>query len=89
MENNKGKEPAKLNFGSFLFSLAATVQMSLGVIPNPSTGKTDKNLNAAKETIDLMDILKEKTRGNLTKEEEELFEHLLFECRMKYMEAAK
>ena len=86
-EHEKGTP--RLNFGSFLFSLAATVQMSLGIIPNPATGKTEKNLNAAKDTIDLLDILQQKTKGNLTKEEEDLFGHLLFECRTKYMEASK
>jgi len=78
----------KLDFATFLLSLAGTIHMSLGLIPNPQTGKTDKNLNAAKETINLLEILKEKTKGNLTKEEEELFDNLLFECRMGYMKCS-
>jgi len=79
----------KLNFTTFVFSLASTVHMSLGLIPNPQTKKAEKNIEAAKETISLLEILKEKTKGNLTKEEEELFEHLLYECRMKFVENSK
>jgi hypothetical protein len=79
----------KLNFSTFILSLASTVHMSAGFVPNPATGKTDKNLPAAKETISLLEILKEKTKGNLTKEEEELFDNMLFECRMVYMKGAE
>lgn len=82
-------ENPKINFVSFLFSLAGAAQINLGLIPNPATGKTEKNLGAAKETIEILDILKEKTKGNLTKEEEDLFEHLLYEVRMAYVSATK
>lgn len=79
----------RVNFISFVLSLAGAAQIHLGTVPNPHTGKTEKNLQLAKETIDLLDILKEKTKGNLTKDEEDLFDHMLFECRMKYMEENK
>jgi hypothetical protein len=79
----------KVNFISFVLSLAGAIQIHLGIIPNPQTGKTEKNLQLAKETIDLLDVLKEKTKGNLTKDEEDLFDHMLFECRMKYIEENK
>ncbi len=56
---------------------------------NPQTGKSEKNLKVAKETIDILEMLKEKTKGNLTKEEGELFDHILYEVRMGYMEVSK
>jgi len=86
MENN---QQPQVNFITFILSLAGSVQIHLGLAPNPADNKTEKNLPAAKQTIDLLDILKEKTKGNLTKDENELFEHVLFELRMKYMELSK
>ncbi len=67
-----------VDFITFLISLAGSAHMAF-----------EKNLSQAKQTIDLLDILKEKTKGNLTKEEEDLFEHLLYELRMKYVEECK
>lgn len=78
-----------VNFITFLLSLAGSAHVALGLVPNPQTNKTEKNLPLAKQTIDLLEVLKEKTKGNLTKDEEELFEHLLFELRMKYVEENK
>lgn len=83
-DNNKA---LPINFMTFLFSLAGAVQMSLGVVPNPQTGKTEKNLKVAKETIDILEMLQQKTKGNLTKDEEDLFEHILYEVRMKFLES--
>ena len=51
-------------------------------MPDPNTGKTEKNLPLAKQTIDLLGLLREKTRNNLDQEEENLFEHLLYDLRM-------
>ena len=78
-----------VNFMTFLLSLTVAVQMSLGKIPNPQTGKSEKNLKVAKETIGIIEMLKEKTNGNLTKEESDLFEHVLYEVRMGYVDASK
>lgn len=83
------RQSMPVNFMTFLLSLAGAVQMSLGLVPNPQTGKSEKNLNVAKETMDIMEMMKEKTKGNLTKEESDLFEHLLYELRMAYLEASK
>ena len=59
--------------------------MHLGAIPDPNTGKTEKNLPLAKQTIDLLGVLREKTRNNLDSEEENLFDHLLYDLRMAYI----
>ena len=59
--------------------------MNLGALPDPNTGQTEKNLTLAKQTIDLLGVLREKTRNNLELDEENLFDHLLYDLRMAYI----
>ncbi len=75
----------EITFPSFIFSLSSTAFVSLGAVPDPETGKTEKNLPLAKQTIDLLGLLREKTRNNLTPEEDHLFDHLLYDLRMAYV----
>jgi hypothetical protein len=75
----------EITFSSLIFSLSSTAFMQLGALPDPNTGKTEKNLPMAKQTIDLLGVLREKTRNNLDQEEENLFEHLLYDLRMAYI----
>ncbi len=75
----------EVTFSSLIFSLSSTAFMHLGALPDPNTGKTEKNLPVAKQTIDLLGVLREKTRNNLDAEEEALFDHLLYDLRMAYI----
>jgi flagellar biosynthesis/type III secretory pathway protein FliH len=75
----------KVSFASFIFSLSSSAFVSLGAIPDPNTGKTEKNLALAKQTIDILGLLREKTRNNLTHEEENLFDQMLYDLRMSYV----
>jgi hypothetical protein len=75
----------ELTFSSLIFSLSSTAFMHLGALPDPNTGKTEKDLPLAKQTIDLLGVLREKTRNNLDQEEDNLFEHLLYDLRMAYI----
>jgi hypothetical protein len=75
----------EITFPSFLFSMGTSVFVALGDIPDPATGETKKNLPLAKQTINLLGLLREKTRNNLTEEEERLFDHLLYDLRMRYI----
>ena len=75
----------EITFSSLIFSLSSTAFMQLGAIPDPNTGKTEKDLAMAKQTIDLLGVLREKTRNNLNSEEENLFDHLLYDLRMAYI----
>lgn len=74
-----------LDFTSFILSLSTSVLMHLGVVENPLTKKTEKELPVARQTIDLIELLKEKTAGNLTEEESQLMVNVLRELRMLYV----
>ncbi len=80
----------ELNFATFVFSLGTSAMYHFGDFPDPATKKTERNLEAAKQTIDILGILKEKTKDNLNDEEDRLLESLLYELRMRYVrETAK
>jgi len=81
-------EPVEeIDFVTFLLSLGSQVLFHLGEIPDPVSRKREKNLAAAKQTIDLLEILEKKTQGNLTREENEVFQNLLTDLRMRYVKA--
>lgn len=75
----------KINFATFIFSLNSSVLAQLGLIDDPVTGKKTKHLLLAKQTIDILGMLEEKTRGNLTKDEETMLKNILYDLRMIYV----
>lgn len=77
----------EVNFSSLILSLSSTAFLHLGEIPDPSTGKKTKDLALAKHVIDTIGMLKEKTAGNLTREEKQLIENILTELRLRYVKA--
>jgi hypothetical protein len=79
----------EIDFSSFIFSLSTSALFHLGEIPDPVTQKSEKDLPLAKQTIDILGILREKTRGNLTPEEEKLMENILTDLRWRYIREAK
>ncbi len=98
-EETKGKkgEPSseqfqppqiEINFASFIFSLGRSAFIHLGEEPDPVSGEKSVSLPMAKETIDVVGLLEEKTKGNLTPEEEQLIKNILYALRMKYVEMA-
>jgi len=78
----------EIDFTSFIFSLSTSALIQLGEIQDPFTKELAKNLPLAKQTIDLIGMLKEKTTGNLTPQEEKLVETILYDLRMRYVKAA-
>jgi hypothetical protein len=79
------KGPA-IDFYTFVLSLGSSAFVHLGDAPHPETGEAQKpDLPLAKQTIDLLDMLREKTRGNLTAEEERFLESLLADLRLRYV----
>jgi hypothetical protein len=77
----------EINFINFIFSLSTSALIQLGEIQDPLTQQQAKNLPLAKQTIDLIGMLKEKTKGNLTPDEERLIESALYDLRMRYVKA--
>jgi len=77
------------SFLSLVFTFYTEAQVGLGVIPHPLTQKVEKDLAQAKYAIDILGVLKDKTKGHLTSEEERALSDMLFDLHMKYVEAMK
>jgi hypothetical protein len=75
----------EINFATFIFSLNHSVLVHLGVMDDPSTGEKVKNLPLAKQTIDILGMLEEKTKGNLVEDEEKMLKNILYDLRMIYI----
>ena len=79
----------QIDFSTFVFSLTSSAFYNLGDMPDPHTGKTETNLPAVQQTIDMLNMLKEKTKGNLTDEEAKLMDQMIYELQMKYVEKTR
>lgn len=86
---SESKGPDQLDFSTFVFSLATGAFIHMGLAPDPNTHQTAKNLDLARQNIDLLSILEKKTKGNLTDDESRLLEGLLMEVRLKFVEVSK
>lgn len=99
MSSDNGDQPDKasdasadlpsIDFATLVLSLSHSVLLHLGDAPDPVTGKREVNLSLARQTIDLLALLQEKTRGNLTGAEERVIEQALLDLRLRYVEVAK
>jgi hypothetical protein len=89
-EQQESAEASDVTFVGFVLSLAHTAAFHFGDVPDPVGGrKTEPNLAAAQQIIDILALLEQKTRGNLTAEERQLLEQIIYELRMRYVEASK
>lgn len=79
----------EVDFPSFIMSLSTSVFIHLGEIPDPTSNQKSINLPLAKQTIDLIAMLKEKTEGNRTEDEDRLMDELLYNLRMKFLALSK
>lgn len=75
----------EVNFATFVFSLSSSALLHFGEVPDPATGQKTKNLPMAKHTIDILAMLEEKTSGNLTDDESQLLQNILYDLRMRYV----
>jgi Domain of unknown function (DUF1844) len=87
--NPPGEDIPEISFSTFIISLSTQVLMHLGEVPNPLSGKVESDISVAKQMIDIIGMLREKTRGNLDQGEDKLVEDALFDLRMRYVEAVK
>ena len=85
----KETEPFQIDFSAFIMSLTSSAFYHLGDMPDPSTGKKEVNLPAVQQTIDMLIMLREKTKGNLKEDEEKLIEQLIYELQVKYVAKTK
>jgi Domain of unknown function (DUF1844). len=81
----EGNRMPKVTFTTFILSLASSGLVQLGEVPDPETGAMGENLLMAKHTIDVLNMLRDKTIRCLDEEEAKLMEGLLYELRMKYV----
>ena len=89
MENIDKKKLYEIQFIQLIFSLKTSAIMQLGKIANPLTGNIERNLNEAKYTIGMLNMLKEKTKNNLTPDEEKMVNDAIFELQMNYIDEVK
>jgi hypothetical protein len=83
-------EQSGLSFAAFVLSLAHTAAVHFGDIPDPVSGVAGTaDLPAAQQMIEILALLEQKTRGNLTAEERQLLEQVVYELRLRYIEAQK
>jgi hypothetical protein len=84
-----GAEEEGLSFTAFVLSLATTAAVHFGDIPDPASGgRAEPNLEGAAQMIEILALLDQKTRGNLSAEERQVLEQVLFELRLRYVEVS-
>ncbi len=89
-KKEKGAAPLpEVNFSSFILSLSSSTLLHLGEIADPQSGEKKKDMALAKQSIDIISLLKDKTKGNLAQEEEKLLDHLLYDLRMRFVKAGE
>lgn len=88
MQHNHEAMP-KIDFTTFLLSISSAAYMGLGIVPSIEGAPPQVDLELARQNIDLLELMYEKTKGNRTSEEDRLITQLLFETRMKFVELQK
>lgn len=87
-KNDPGAYP-RIDFTTFVLSVSSAAFMGLGLVPPGEGQEPEVNLELARQNIDLLELMWEKTKGNRTQEEDRLLEQLLFETRMRFVEAQR
>ena len=79
----------EVTFSTFVMSLNTSVLYHLGELRDPDTGRTETNHDLARHAIDTLVLLEQKTKGNLTKDEEELLKNIVYDTKMRFVKAVK
>ena len=88
-DENKQNNMNKALFTNLIMMLGSSAMQQLGKLVNPVTNKTEVSLQGAQVTIDMLNMIQEKTKGNLDKDEEEMLKDLLASLQMNYVETSK
>jgi hypothetical protein len=90
MRDKPDAMPNEIDFATLVYSFATSAMFSLGKVPDPQTSQAVAvNLPMAKQNIDILGVLQEKTRGNLSPDEDKMLEHFVTELRLLYVEASR
>ena len=85
--NNDQSKGMEANLSTLVLSIGSSAAMALGLAPNPMTNKLEKDLHLARFNIDLLRMLRDKTRGNLTPDEQKFIESIVTDLQMKFVTA--
>lgn len=86
---SRGSGELKMDFSAFILSLNASSLIHLGEIPDPESRLRSVNVPAAKHTIEILEIIKDKTAGNLDEDEDKLLDDILYNLRLKFLQHSK
>ena len=75
-----------IQFLQLVLSLQAAAMQQMGKVANPMTGQVERDLTLAKQSVDMVEMLERKTRGNLTPDEKRIVDHILYELRMNFVD---
>lgn len=84
-----GEQQPGIDFIAILFTFVHTCLIYLGEVKDPEGKSSEENLEGAHQMIDILEIMQQKTKGNLTAQEEQYLESALYDLRMRYMKKAK
>lgn len=80
---------SSIDFPTFVLSIGSAAMVGLGLAPRPDTKKVEVDLNMARQNIDLLEMIQQKTKNNLDQEEQHLLDRVLYETRTKFLEVSK
>jgi hypothetical protein len=88
-ESPHAHEEFQMTFETLVMSLSSTAMVQLGIMVDPTTNQLGQNIPAAKQTIDILEILQQKTKGNLMDSEGKFLDNILYELRMMFLEVSQ
>lgn len=89
MPENESEKKGEFYFVQLVITFQAAAMQQMGKLQNPITKKVERNLDQAEFSIDMLEMLREKTKNNLTENEKKFLEHTLYELRMNYLDEVK
>ena len=87
MTTDREAQKLEANLSTLILSIGSSAAMALGLAPNPANGKVEKDLKLARFNIDLLVLLKEKTKGNLTADEQRFMDAIVSDLQMKFIQS--
>jgi hypothetical protein len=91
MSNKKSETPSpesvEASFSTLVLSIGSSAAIALGLSPNPANGKVEKDIKLARFNIDLLSVLQDKTRSNLTEDEQKFLDFMVSDLQMRFIQA--